>query len=125
MFSFTQEDRMTQLQMLTAGVKVFLKYPEESESFITNLLQKATDETANPDIRDRAYVYWRMLSSEPEKTKAVVLSDKPILRDDSFGFETSFLDEMVENIGMISSLVQKTPGELFTKENGLDTANLR
>ena len=111
--------------MLTAGVKVFLKYPEESESFITTLLQKATDETSNPDIRDRAYIYWRMLSSEPEKTKTVVLSDKPVLRDEGCGFDTGFLDEMVENIGMISSLVQKTPGELFRKEIAIDNANLR
>jgi AP-1 complex subunit beta-1 len=111
--------------MLTAGVKVFLKYPEESESFITILLQKATDETSNPDIRDRAYIYWRMLSSEPEKTKTVVLSDKPVLRDEGFGLDTGFLDEMVENIGMISSLVQKTPGELFKKEIAIDNANLK
>ena len=83
--------------MLTAGVKIFLKFPDEAENFITNLLQKATDETRNPDVRDRAYVYWRMLSSEPEKTKG-------------------FLDEMIENLALISSLVQKTPSELFKKE---------
>ena len=103
--------------MLTAGVKIFLKFPDESETFITNLLQKATDETRNPDVRDRAYIYWRMLSSEPEKTKIVVLSDKPILRDDTFSFETSFLDEMIENLALVSSLVQKTPSELFKKES--------
>ena len=102
--------------MLTAGVKIFLKFPDEAENFITNLLQKATDETRNPDVRDRAYVYWRMLSSEPEKTKVVVLSDKPILRDDTFSFESGFLDEMIENLALISSLVQKTPSELFKKE---------
>jgi len=102
--------------MLTAGVKIFLKFPDEAETFITNLLQKATDETRNPDVRDRAYIYWRMLSSEPEKTKIVVLSDKPILRDDTFSFESGFLDEMIENLALISSLVQKTPSELFKKE---------
>jgi AP-1 complex subunit beta-1 len=42
-----------QLQLLTAAVKIFLKFPDESEAFITKLLQKATDNTDNPDVRDR------------------------------------------------------------------------
>lgn len=30
------------------------------------VLNNATQETDNPDLRDRAYVYWRMLSTDPE-----------------------------------------------------------
>jgi len=37
----------------------------------------ATEEVENPDLRDRAYIYWRMLSTSPEKTTVVVLGDKP------------------------------------------------
>lgn len=37
----------------------------------------ATEEVENPDLRDRAYIYWRMLSTSPEKTAEVVLGEKP------------------------------------------------
>jgi AP-1 complex subunit beta-1 len=32
-------------------------------------LQTATATNDNPDIRDRAYVYWRLLSSNAQVTK--------------------------------------------------------
>jgi vesicle coat complex subunit len=31
------------------------------------VLQLATTKSSNPDLRDRAYMYWRLLSSDPEK----------------------------------------------------------
>jgi AP-1 complex subunit beta-1 len=39
---------------------------------VTKVLQAATAENDNPDIRDRAYVYWRLLSSDPEVAKVCV-----------------------------------------------------
>lgn len=64
----------TQLQILTAVVKLFLKKPEESQGLVQKVLQAATSESDNPDIRDRAYVYWRLLSSDPQVTRVSVKS---------------------------------------------------
>lgn len=56
-----------QLQLLTATVKLFLKKPTENvQRMIQLVLSCATNETDNPDLRDRAYVYWRLLSTDPE-----------------------------------------------------------
>jgi len=56
-----------QLQLLTATVKLFLKRPTENvQRLIQLVLSCATNETDNPDLRDRAYVYWRLLSTDPE-----------------------------------------------------------
>ncbi|MFO0131682.1 MAG: hypothetical protein ACK52J_04125 [bacterium] len=33
------------------------------------MLEKATSKCENPDVRDRAYIYWRILSIDPEKLK--------------------------------------------------------
>jgi vesicle coat complex subunit len=33
----------------------------------------------NPDLRDRGFVYWRLLATNPEAAKAVVLSEKPTI----------------------------------------------
>lgn len=74
---------MVQLQILTATVKLFLKFPNTTEGMITHVLKMATEDTTNPDLRDRGYVYWRLLSSDPEITKKIVLSEKPTINIDS------------------------------------------
>jgi vesicle coat complex subunit len=50
-------------------VKLFLKKPGSNQALVQKVLQAATAENDNPDIRDRAYVYWRLLSSDPEIAK--------------------------------------------------------
>ncbi|PSR96775.1 Beta-adaptin-like protein, partial [Actinidia chinensis var. chinensis] len=65
--SFPDEPAQVQLQLLTATVKLFLKKPTEgSQQMIQVVLNNATIETDNPDLRDQAYIYWRILSTDPE-----------------------------------------------------------
>jgi AP-1 complex subunit beta-1 len=59
----------TQLQILTAVVKLFLKKPDSNQGLVQKVLQAATAENDNPDIRDRAYVYWRLLSGDLQVAK--------------------------------------------------------
>jgi hypothetical protein len=59
----------TQLQILTAVVKLFLKKPSNTQGLVQKVLQAATAENDNPDIRDRAYVYWRLLSGDLDVAK--------------------------------------------------------
>ena len=66
---FMEEFTQTQLQILTAVIKLFLKKPEGAQALVQKVLQAATAENDNPDIRDRAYVYWRLLSSDPQVAK--------------------------------------------------------
>jgi len=82
--SFEEEDAMVQLQLLTAAVKCFLKHPSETQDMVQRVLDMATEESDNPDLRDRGFVYWRLLSTDPEAAKAVVLSEKPLIEDDTF-----------------------------------------
>lgn len=80
--TFAEEEAAVQLQLLTATVKLFLKKPTEGpQAKIQSVLQMATQETDNPDLRDRAYVYWRLLSTDPEAAKDVVLAEKPVISD--------------------------------------------
>lgn len=58
-----------QLQTLTAIVKLFLKKPDESQAVVQRVLQAATKDCDSPDVRDRAYIYWRLLSSDPAAAK--------------------------------------------------------
>ena len=59
----------TQLQILTAVVKLFLKKPSNNQGLVQKVLQQATADSDNPDIRDRAYIYWRLLSGDLDVAK--------------------------------------------------------
>ena len=48
------------------------------------ILSMATDDSDHPDLRDRGYVYWRLLSTDPEAAKQVVLAEKPVISDDTY-----------------------------------------
>jgi AP-1 complex subunit beta-1 len=57
--------------MLTATVKLFLKRPAETQKMVQDVLTLATQDSDNPDLRDRGYIYWRLLSTDPEAAKQV------------------------------------------------------
>ncbi|GJN31493.1 hypothetical protein PR202_gb19901 [Eleusine coracana subsp. coracana] len=108
--TFPEEPALVQLQLLTATVKLFLKKPTEGpQQMIQAVLNNATVETDNPDLRDRAYIYWRLLSTDPEAAKDVVLAEKPVISDDANQLDSSLLDELLANISTLSSVYHKPP----------------
>ncbi|KAK2984556.1 hypothetical protein RJ640_018934 [Escallonia rubra] len=114
--SFPEEPAQVQLQLLTATVKLFLKKPTEGpQQMIQVVLNNATLETDNPDLRDRAYIYWRLLSTDPEAAKDVVLAEKPVISDDSNLLDPSLLDELLANIATLSSVYHKPPDAFVTR----------
>ena len=58
-----------QLQTLTAVVKLYLQKPESSQGLVQKVLNTATKDCDSPDVRDRAYIYWRLLSTDPGAAK--------------------------------------------------------
>ena len=62
-YSFLQ----VQLQTLTALVKLFLQKPDSSQGVVQHVLNTATKDRDSPDcdVHDRAYIYWRLLSTDP------------------------------------------------------------
>ncbi|XP_065877545.1 beta-adaptin-like protein B [Euphorbia lathyris] len=114
--SFPEEPAQVQLQLLTATVKLFLKKPTEGpQQMIQVVLNNATVETDNPDLRDRAYIYWRLLSTDPEAAKDVVLAEKPVISDDSNLLDPSLLDELLANIATLASVYHKPPEVFVTR----------
>ena len=67
--TFAEEAPQVQLQILTAIVKLYLKRPESASDLVQTVLQASTKNCDNPDIRDRAYIYWRLLSSDADAAK--------------------------------------------------------
>lgn len=106
---------MVQLQLLTATVKLFLKQPDTTQEMVQKVLNLATEHSDNPDLRDRGYVYWRLLSSDPEAARAVVLSQKPEIGDDTFTIEPLLLDELMQQIATLASIYHKPPEAFVMK----------
>ena len=101
----------TQLQILTAVVKFFLKKPDQpqAQSLVQKIFQSATAENDNPDVRDRAYVYWRLLSSNPQIAKSVVLSDKPPITTTIQSLPTALLERLLTELSTLASVYHKPP----------------
>ncbi|KAK5743867.1 beta-adaptin [Elasticomyces elasticus] len=112
---FNEEFTQTQLQILTAVVKLFLKKPDESQGLVQKVLQAATAESDNPDIRDRAYVYWRLLSSDPQVAKNIVLSARPQITSTIPVLPGPLLDSLIPNLSSLASVYQKPPQTFLGK----------
>lgn len=113
--SFQEETNIVQLQLLTATVKLYLKYPDTTQDTVQNVLNMATEESENPDLRDRGYIYWRLLSTDPEAARAVVLAEKPIISDTYLTFEPHMLDELLMQIPTLAAVYHKPPESFSTK----------
>lgn len=107
--TFEEEDPAVQLQLLTATVKCFLKNPEDTQDMVQRVLDMATEESDNPDLRDRGFIYWRLLSTDPEAAKMVVLGDKPVIEDDTFRLDPALLNVLIGQIATLSSVYHKPP----------------
>ena len=77
----------------------------------------ATEESDNPDLRDRGFIYWRLLSTDPEAAKMVVLGDKPVIEDDTFRLDPGLLNILIGQIATLSSVYHKPP-EAFVVRRG-------
>jgi len=113
--NFHDEPAQVQMQLLTGVVKLFLQRPSSTQDLVSKVLKCATEESHNHDIRDRGYIYWRLLSTNPEATKQVVLGDKPAIRDDSGSLDRSLLDYLVTDLSLMSSVYHKQPEEFVTR----------
>jgi len=116
--SFADEPARVQLQLLTATVKLFLKMPEQNKDLVQKVLNLATEESKNPDLRDRGYVYWRLLSTDPAVARAVVLAERPTISDTTFDFSKEYLDQLLDHVSTLASIYHKPPESfvLFGKE---------
>jgi hypothetical protein len=99
----------TQLQILTAVVKLFLKKPDQAQGLVQKVLQTATAECDNPDIRDRAYVYWRLLSSDPQIAKNIVLAQRPAITSTISTLPIPLLDSLMPDLSTLASVYHKPP----------------
>ena len=82
--TFKTDPVQVQLQLLTAAVKLFLKKPQGQE-LVQRLLKTTTEFGESADLRDKAYVYWRLLSSDPKAAQVSYKNVSLMFLDCCFG----------------------------------------
>jgi len=112
---FMEEFAQTQLQILTAVVKLFLKKPSNTQGLVQKVLQSATAENDNPDIRDRAYVYWRLLSGDLDVARNIVLTQKPTISTTMTSLPPTLLEQLLSELSTLASVYHKPPESFVGK----------
>ena len=113
LYAFHDEPVEVQLALLTATVKLFIQRPTKGQELVPKVLKWATEDTDNPDLRDRGYMYWRLLSTDPTGAKTIVMGDKPIITAESEKLDPTTLQEMCLNIGTLATVYLKPVHQVF------------
>lgn len=111
--SWQDETHEVQLALLTATVKLFIQRPTKGQEMVPKVLKWATEETDNPDLRDRGYMYWRLLSSNPAAAKGVVMGEKPAITAESEKLDPVTLEEMCLVVGTLATVYLKPVHTVF------------
>ncbi len=111
--TFADEPVEVQLALLTATVKLFIQRPTKGQDLVPKVLKWATEDTDNPDLRDRGYMYWRLLSSDMATAKAVVMGEKPPITAESEKLDPVTLEEMCLVVGTLATVYLKPVQQVF------------
>jgi AP-1 complex subunit beta-1 len=111
---------------LTAVVKLFLKTAQsptkrdESTKLLQTVLKEATSECDNPDIRDRAYIYWRLLSVSQDHSvaKEVILAEKPRITSTIPNLPQGLLEQLLTELSTLASVYHKPPATFMEVRRG-------
>lgn len=113
LYTFSEEPVEVQLALLTATVKFFIQRPVKGQELVPKVLKWATEETDNPDLRDRGFMYWRLLSTDPEAAKLIVMGEKPPITAESEKLDPATLEEMCLNVGTLATVYLKPVHHVF------------
>lgn len=109
-FTIKEETLEVQLTLLTAVVKYYLRNPQKGEQLLLKILKIVTEELNEPDLRDRGYFYWKLLSSQrnfPGSAQDIVLAELPVISSDQDKLDQAILEELELNIGTLASIYLK------------------
>ena len=121
--TFDAERPLVQLALLTAAAKAFLKRGGSAEAadLLQAVLQRATEECEDPDVRDRAMMYWRLLSGPPETAADVVLAPVPPLSGArAWGVDPALCAVLTSRIPRLSAVLGQMPNRVVCYERVVD-----
>jgi vesicle coat complex subunit len=82
---------------------------DTTKQLVHKVLKWATEDVDNPDLRDRGFMYWRMLAVNPAVAGEIVLAEKPAITTDSDRMDRGALDQLLLHTGTLGSIYHKNP----------------
>jgi AP-1 complex subunit beta-1 len=121
--SLLSQEVPVQLAILSAVVKVFLRNPRGMEGTLNAVLETLTTKSPNPDVRDRAYSYWRLLSKGigVENMKRIVHGRKPPVDVNNTFSDAMTAQDMRLSINTASAMFGK-PFRTFLPSYGIPSS---
>ena len=107
-----------QLALVTASVKFFIQRPNQGQKLVQKVLKWATEDIDNPDLRDRGYMYWRLLATNAGAAKGIVMGERPPVNTDTDRMELGALDQLLLHTGTLGSIYHKTPESFIRHAKG-------
>lgn len=115
--TFHDEQSSVQLQILTALVKLYLFKPKETKDQLQFVLTEATRGNVSPDVRNRAFIYWRLLSMPDQTAQLVVRFAKTAVEHSGVQYDDAILTELLKNMGTVSGVLHIVPSDFVSKAN--------
>lgn len=103
--SFVDEQPPVQNALITALVKMYVLNPELVKDQLQFVLTEASKETANPDVRNRAVIYWRLLSSTSQNVNEIIAVDKTGVETGERKFNPDVVDALLRDVGEVSGVL--------------------
>ncbi|SCU97014.1 LANO_0E14972g1_1 [Lachancea nothofagi CBS 11611] len=120
--NFLNEALEVQFSILSSVIKLFTRNPTPAtEKLCIDILKCSTEKSDCPDLRDRAFMYWRLLSSAQQSqgslidmnaVREIVDGALPVIALNSH-LDPQIVEELELNIGTIASIYLKPVGQVF------------
>lgn len=120
---FQDEPLSVQLAVLTATVKIFLaqKASERSpakQAALEKVLALSTN-SAVPDLRDRAHIYWRLILADPATAIKVVRAEKDRIVELG-AFDRLVVNELLQDVGALSCVIHRPAAGVLADDKRSD-----
>lgn len=105
-YYINDEEYQTQLQLLVTIVRINIIQPTDIlQKYLQKILTICTEKSSNLDIRDRAYIYWRLLSStNNDIINSIVLKPLPVIDSIVPRMSSEKVDLLIKELGTLSSI---------------------
>ena len=113
--SFHDEQPLVQLQILSSLVKIYLSMPNQVHDQLQFVLNQATKDGNVPDVKNRAFIYWRLLSADSEAAKNIVNFDKNIVLHSGVRYSSEVLAELIRNMGNAAGVLHIIPSDFINR----------
>jgi hypothetical protein len=113
--SFRDEQPLVQLAILSSLVKMFCDKPDATRDQLQWVLGEATKPGSVPDLKNRALIYWRVLSADVSLAKEMLRFTKTTVLHSGINFDPEVLAELIKNMGTVAGVLHIVPSDFVRR----------